>query len=120
MNKLRGILQSKLKTIHSRVYFKKASEKATFPYIVFDFLPTIEDGQGHTIVPFDVDGWDDTEDTTALEALMANVKAGLDKWSYKDNEIGAIFFLDSRLTLTDDEERLSRRKYTFQARIFEL
>ena len=120
MTKVREVLMTILLTVHSRVHFKKAPDNETFPYLVFDFLPSFEVGNGQTVLPIDIDGWDNVPNTAALETLMASVKATLEDRRYVDNDIGVSFHLDSRLHMTDDEERLNRRKYTYQARLFEL
>ena len=120
MTKLRAVLMTLLLVVHPRVYFKKAPSDVVFPYLVFDFLPSFENGNGQTIVPVDIDGWDNVENTTALETLMDSVKTAINCKKVLNSGIGVSFHLDSRLHLTDDDERINRRKHTYQARMFEI
>ena len=116
----RTALQAKLKTIHARVYSQLAPEDATFPYLVYDLPNDIDDGESMELVVVDVDGWDTPSDgdTTALETLMTAVNAGLNKATITSGHTTAILYLDTKLSLTDDDPRIRRRKYIYQARIF--
>lgn len=118
MIELRKIIQGQLKAIHPRVYFQMAPKTATFPYLVYD-IPTInDDGEGYQLATIDIDGWDMTDDTTALETLMQTVNNALNKKSFVHNNTTLTPFLESKLSLRDDEAKLKRRKNIYQGRIF--
>jgi len=118
MIELRKIIQGQLKAIHPRVYFQMAPKTATFPYLVYD-IPTInDDGEGYQLATIDIDGWDNENDTTVLETLMNSVNNALNKKSFVYNNNTLTPFLESKLSLRDDEAKLKRRKNIYQGRIF--
>jgi len=118
MIELRKIIQGQLKAIHPRVYFQMAPKTATFPYLVYD-IPTInDDGEGYQLATIDIDGWDNENDTTVLETLMNSVNNALNKKSFIHNNTTLTPFLESKLSLRDDEAKLKRRKNIYQGRIF--
>jgi hypothetical protein len=125
MIKLRTALQAYLKTKHPRVYFQAAPENAQYPYLVYDFPNTFDDGEASQTVTVDVDGWDAPAggDTTELETLMETVNGngttGLNKKTLTTDDIVVTFYLDNKIPLTDDDKRIRRRKYIYQAKLFE-
>jgi hypothetical protein len=116
----RTALQAKLKTIHARVYSQSAPEDAAFPYLVYDLPNDYDDGESMELAVVDIDGWDTPSDgdTTALETLMAAVNAGLNKQTITSGNATATLYLDTKLSLTDDDPRICRRKYIYQAKLF--
>ena len=115
---LRKAILAKLKTIHPRVYFQSAPELASFPYIVFDIPNIYDDGEGTETATVDVDAWDNSADTTALEMLIASVNAGLNKSTLASGNLTATFYLDTKIPLIDDDQTIHRRKYIYQAKIY--
>ncbi len=112
------LLLEHLETIHPRVFFKKAPKKVKTPYIVFDLPNTQDDGEGQQVITLDVDGWDDS-DTTVLEELMENINTALNKCTLTADTLAVTFYLDTILPLDDDDPRINRWKYIYQARLFE-
>lgn len=121
MIELRTQLQAFLKTLHQRVYFQLAPDTAQFPYLVFDFPNSFSDGEGMEIITVDIDGWDKPADgsTLALETLMQTINENLNKKSIVTENIAVTFYLENRLPLQDDDKSIKRRKYIYQARLFE-
>ena len=112
---LRTAITTRLKTIHSRVYFQRAPSTAALPYLVFDIPNIFDDGEGTETATVDVDAWDNSADTTALEVLITLVNAGLNKSVLTSGNMTATFYLDSKIPLTDDDPLIRRRKYIYQA-----
>ena len=124
-------LRSYLKTLHPTVYFQSASAKSSYPYITFNILNSVHDGEGFEVFPIEVDGWDNSsnEDPTAIENLMAKINGkmdengeptGLNKKTLITEDFIVTFYIDSKLPpIPDDDKRIQRRKYTYQARVFE-
>lgn len=135
MIELRTVLQDFLKTLHpdvvvgaktlSRVKYQEATKETPFPYIIFDFPNTLPDGEGFQNVSVDIDGWDNPSDgsTAALEALMSTIngdgETGLNKKTLATENLVVTFYLENKLSLQDDDKRIKRRKYVYQARLFE-
>ncbi|WP_040413427.1 DUF3168 domain-containing protein [Desulfosporosinus sp. OT] len=119
MIELRTVLNVYLKSIYPNVYHSESvPETATFPYLVYDLPNVIDDGESMETVVVDIDGWDIDKDTTALETLMAEVNYGLSKRTLATGNIAVTFYLDTKLSLRDDDPQIRRRKYTYQAKLF--
>lgn len=121
MIELRKALHKHLKTIHTRVYFQQAPDNAQFPYLVYNMPSLNDDGEGHQLITLDIDGWDAPSDgdTTALETLMAEVNTGMNKKTLVTDTFSVAFYLESKLSLEDDDPLIKRRKYVYQGRLFE-
>lgn len=121
MLELRKAISQALMTAHPRVFYEAATEQAEFPYLVYDLTNSIDDGTLEQFV-LDVDGWDKPSggDTTALETMMDAADKAIHRMVVTvDDEMAFIFYRDNRLTLDDDDPRIRRRKYIYQARTFE-
>lgn len=118
MIKLRTRLNILLKTIHPRVHFNVAPDTTAFPYIVYD-LPNSLTNEEQEVFVLDVDIWDNTTDTTAIETLAEQVWSTLHKYRYLDSDIQFSIYRMNRLTLTDDDTRIRRRKLMFEVRYFD-
>lgn len=118
-SELRTEMQRILKTLHPRVFFQVATDIAVKPYVVFDFPNSVESGSLENFV-LDIDVWDDSPDTTALEALIDTIDDTLHKKSILlSDKMGIVIYRENRLTLTDDDPRIRRRKYTYQVRTYQ-
>lgn len=116
---LRTALQAILKTLHPRVFFHVAPDTAEFPYVVFDFPNSIDSGYLENYV-LDIDVWDVATDTTALETLIGNIDNAIHQKSLMvDGKLGFVIYRQNRLTLTDDDPRIRRRKYTYEMRTYQ-
>ena len=130
MIELRKVLNNYLKSIHPRVFFQTAPSDATFPYVVYDFPNISDDGELQEIILIDIDGWDrpDNGDTMPLENLMASIDGdgdlinptGLNKRTLAAEKIAVSLYLETKLPLTDTDPLIKRRKYTYQAKLFNL
>lgn len=118
MLEIRKLLHSRLKAIHPRVYFLNAPETAQFPYLVYSFEITyLEDDLN--LLTLDVDGWDNTADTTALETIMTNVHESFKKATIITDDLMVRFHADRRLPVEDDDPSLNRRTNIYLGRLFE-
>ena len=118
---LRTQLKTILKSVHPRVYFQEVPDTAVFPYLTYDFPNIHDDGECFQLVTLDIDGWDAPAngDTTALEILMAAVNTGMNKRSIVTESYAGAFYLETKLSIFDDDPKIKRRKYTYQGRLFE-
>lgn len=120
MIELRQLLHPYLKMLHPRVYYQVAPESAQYPYIVYDIPNIIDDGEGLQIAILDIDGWDMpiNGNTIELENLMTNINNGINKETLTVENMAVSVYLDRKLSLTDNDKRICRRKYIYQARLF--
>ena len=129
MKALRKAITTYLKTIHPRVYHRRAPSTAVFPYLVFT-CPLYPDGEGSEICALTVDGWDDpiNGDTDKLETLMelvrgkndpiTNTPTGLDKKTLTNDELSVTFFIDNILPIDDDDESIERWQHNYSGKLF--
>lgn len=117
MIELRKQLNKILKTIHPRVYYMKATDKKTFPYIVYDLPQSYSDGE-QEIFNLDIDVWDNNQDTTELETLSRIIWNELDRYHFIDEDMQFSIYRQGRFTIDDDDPRIKRRTLTFNIRYF--
>jgi len=117
---IRKIINIALKSIHPRVYYRTAPDTAVFPYLVYDLPNSTDDGTLERFV-LDVDAWDSTNgDTTIVEILIDSADKSLHRKTITvDDNLAVTFYRENRLTLTDDDPDIKRRKYIYQVRTFE-
>jgi len=117
---IREIINTALKTVHARVYYRTAPDTAVFPYLVYDLPNSTDDGTLEQFI-LDVDAWDmPSGDTTGLETLIDSADKSLHRKTITVDEVLAVtLYRENRLTLTDDDPNIKRRKYIYQVRTFE-
>ena len=116
---LRTEIQRILKTLHPRVFFNVAPDDAVFPYVVFDLPNSVDSGDLENYV-MDIDVWDTNTDTTTLETLIGTIDNALHRKSIVlGGKMGFVIYRENRLTLTDDDKRIRRRKYIYQVRTYQ-
>ena len=132
VEEIRKIIFTSLKTVHARVYFESAPATigdpdnpgtnipTPFPYLVYDLPNSTDDGTLEQFV-LDVDAWDSTSgDTTIVEILIDNADKSLHRKTITVDDVLAVtFYRENRLTLTDDDPNIKRRKYIYEVRTFE-
>lgn len=130
MREIRNLIRNYLKSLYPRVYYQEAPSNAEYPHIVFELGDGIDDGEGHQLIPVDIDGWDKPNkfgDNTALDDLMDLINGnsdfenptGLNKRTLTTDDFVVSFYLDRKIPLIDDDRRIKRRKYVYEARLFE-
>lgn len=117
MIELREALEPYLVSLHPRVHFQIAPDDSVFPYVTYD-LQIYDDGEGAQIVNLDIDGWDNTPDTTALENMMKSIN-NIDKHVITTDTITVVFYLENKIPLVDDDKSIKRRKYSYVGHLYE-
>lgn len=118
MLELRKVLNSLLKTHHPRVYYQQATDKAQFPYIVYN-LPNSFDNEQQEVFSLDVDIWSMGADTTDIEVLAGRLWKVLNGYYHIDTNIQFTTHRATRLVLEDDNPDIKRRKLIFELRYFD-
>lgn len=118
MIELRVELNKLLKEIHPRVYFMKAPDTATFPYIVYD-LPQSFTDDDLEVFNLDIDIWDNNTDTTEIESLANQIWKALDRLNFINDDVQFSIYRQSRHTVEDDDPRIRRRTLIFSVRYYD-
>lgn len=128
MNKpseLRAAIQAVLDGLHPRVFYQAARGNPEFPYLVWDLTRAFDDGNTEVYL-LEVDGWDQAKDTTALEDLMETVDgdgdlvapSGLHRRVLNvPGQVAATIYRESRQSIPDEDDRIRRRRYTYEVRV---
>ncbi len=111
-----------------QIYYQKAPEKATLPYLTFDIVNSTDDGTLERFI-LDVDGWDNRNSTTALEILMNDIDFMLHSRTFyvqdtnngfiPEQQLAITFYRENRLTFDESEARYNHRRYIYQIRTHE-
>lgn len=114
---LRAAIRAALTAVHPRVFYERAPQGETYPYLVY----VLDDSQDDSPIEqfrLEVDGWDAAADTTALETLMDAVDAALHRKVslIALQDLGFTVFRDRRFPLADDDPQLRRRKAIYNVR----
>lgn len=118
MKLLRIELNRLLRTHHSRVYYQQAPTKREYPYLIYN-LSNSFDNEQQEVFFLDVDVWDYTSDTTAIEDLAGLLWKVLNKHRHVDDNIQFSIYRSTRLSPEDDDPMFKRRKLIFELRYFD-
>lgn len=116
---MRQAIQAQLKSVHPRVYYEMAPDDAKYPFLVYNFSNSVDDGTMENFV-LDVDGWDSPQDanTLPLEQMMAEADAVFKQLVIQETGMAFVFYRENRLPLTDADKRLRGRRLVYQVRTF--
>jgi hypothetical protein len=115
--RLLTFITSKLNEITPKVYLEQAPAKTPFPYVVFN-LPNSDEAEFREDFVLEVDVWDKSPDTTALETLTVSIDQALSRLKHLDTNFQASFYRVSRLMLPDDDPTIRRRQLRYQVKAY--
>ena len=138
--KLRTDIQTFLLTLCDRVYYERATDTSTYPYIVFNLVDSREQEGNREDFDLEVDIWDNAQDSTAIETLTGNVDGNGDLFNalypgeevypaellfanegnglhrrlfFTDGELSAKCYRDRRLSIIDEDVRVRHRQLKY-------
>lgn len=113
-NDLKKLVQTKLKTIATNVFFEQATDNALYPHAVFNFK-TIDLGdlwrQDYIL---EVDVWDKGTSTTQVDELSDKIEDLLQLQNLPQTKILPTFFKIDRKTIIDSDKSIKHRLIRFQ------
>jgi len=113
-NDLKILLKTKLNTIATNVFFEQATDDAIYPHIVFSFR-TIDLGDlSRQDYILEVDLWDKTTDTTAIDTMADNVEDLLQGQNLPQDHILPTFYKIDRKAIIDSDKDIKHRLIRFQ------
>jgi len=113
-NDLKKLIQTKLKTLATNVYFEEASDNALYPHIVFSFR-TIDLGDlARQDYILEVDIWDKGTSTTQVDELSDKVEDLLQAKNLPQTNILPTFYKIDRKSIKDEDKSIKHRLIKFQ------
>lgn len=113
-NDLKELVQTKLKTLTTDVYFEQAIDNALYPHIVFSLRKVNLNDLHRQDYILEVDIWDKGNDTTAVDALADNVEDLLHKQNLPQTNILPTFYKIDRKSIVDSDKTIKHRLVRFQ------
>lgn len=113
-NALKKLIQTKLKTLTTNVYFEIASDDALYPHIVFNFNTVNLGDLSRQDYMLDIDIWDKGKNSTAVDALADQVESLLQAQNLPQTTILPTFYLVDRRAISDEDKQIKHRLVRFQ------
>lgn len=118
-NDLKKLIQTKLKTLTTNVFFEQATDNALYPHIVFDFR-TIDLGDlARQDYILEVDVWDKGTSTTKVDELSDKVEDLLQAKNLPQTNILPTFYKIDRRSIIDTDKSIKHRLIKFQIQNYE-
>ena len=113
-NDLKKLIQEKLKTLTTDVYYEQARDNALYPHIVFSFREiSLEDLYRQDYV-LEVDVWDKGTSTFNVEDLSDKVEDLLHTQNLPQTNVLPTFYKIDRKSILDPDKDIKHRLIRFQ------
>ena len=113
-NELKVLIQTKLKTLTTNVYFEQAVDNDIYPHVVFSFR-TIDLGDlSREDYILDVDVWDKGTSTVTIDTLADNIEDLLSAQNLPQTNILPTFYKIDRKSIEDTDKAIKHRLIRFQ------
>jgi hypothetical protein len=113
-NDLKKLIQTKLKTLTTNVYFEQATDNAMYPHIVFSFREINLDDLSRQDYTLNVDVWDKGTNTTAIDTLADSVEDLLHTQNLPQTNVLPTFYKIDRKSIEDPDKSIKHRLVRFQ------
>lgn len=110
---LRKVVKSLLEEVNNNVFYEEASSKSTFPYLVYEFETVNLNNYPRDDIFMTVDIWDKDKDTITVETLADDVEKALNFINNPTKNVLPTFYLESRMSLRDEDKQIRRRQLKF-------
>ncbi len=113
-NDLKELVQTKLKTITTNVFFEIANDDAMYPHIVFTFRTIDLDDLSRQDYILDVDIWTKGTNSTSIDDYADSVEDLLQAKNLPQKNVLPTFYKIDRKTLIDEDKSIRHRLVRFQ------
>lgn len=113
-NDLKALVQTKLKTLTTNVYFEQARDNAVYPHIVFSFREVNLGDLSRQDYILEVDVWDKGTQTVNVDALADNVEDLLHEKNLPQTNVLPTFYKIDRKAIVDPDKNIKHRLVRFQ------
>ena len=118
-NDLKKLVQTKLKTLTTNVYYEIADKDAVYPHIVFNFRRIDLQDLSRQDYILEVDVWDKGTSTTAVDDLADSVENLLQGKNLPQTNVLPTFYLIDRRNILDEDKSIRHRQIQFQIQNYE-
>ena len=113
-NDLKKLIQTKLKTLTTDVYYEQARDNALYPHIVFSFKEVNLGDLSRQDYMLEVDVWDKNTSTYNAEELADKVEDLLHTQNLPQDKILPTFYKVDRKSILDPDKDIKHRQIRFQ------
>lgn len=112
---LRKDIKSLLSNVHERVFYRKANEKAIYPYIIY----VIKDIYGAKVLEINLWNIDSEDSTVVIENLSDEIQKALDdSIVINDNHSIILYYNEDRKWIDDEDKRIQRINFSYEIRYY--
>ena len=113
-NDLKKLIQTKLKTLTTNVFYENATDNAMYPHVVFTFNSIDLGDLSRQDYMLNIDVWDKGKSTTAVDELCDKIEALLQGENLPQTRILPTFYLVDRRNIPDEDKQIRHRIIRFQ------
>ena len=113
-NDLKKLVQEKLKTLTTNVYFETAADNALYPHVVFSFREINLGDLSRQDYTLEVDVWSKGTNTTSIDELADKVEDLLHTQNLPQTNILPTFYKVDRKSILDSDKSIKHRLIRFQ------
>lgn len=113
-NELKKLVQTKLKTITTDVYFEQARDNALYPHIVFNFKDIDLEDLSRQDYVLEVDVWDKGSSTDRADELADMVEDLLHTKNLPQTGVLPTFYKMNRKSIPDPDKKIKHRLIRFR------
>ena len=110
---LRKVVTKLLKEVNNQVYYETATDKAKYPYIVYNFDTVNLNNYPRDDIFLTIDVWNQGETSITVETLADNIEEALNMENKPDINVLPTFYLEDRRSIADEDETIRRRQLKF-------
>ena len=110
------LIQDKINEYYT-CYYEEADPNTSFPYLVIPTLTLNPIDSGFSGL-FDIEIYVNELSKVSVEEIMDKLRDNLDGYSYYEKGLGFHIGFDNQLLVKSNEQDLSMRRITFEARLF--
>lgn len=113
-NNLNKLIQTKLKTLTTNVYYEQANDNAMYPHIVFSYREVNLGDLSRQDYILEVDVWDKARSPYNVEELSDKVEDLLHCQNLPQDKILPTFYKIDRKSIIDPDKNIKHRQIRFQ------
>ena len=99
-------------------FLEEALQGTAFPYITYSLQPSIENFQREIFI-LEVNVWDRSQDTLALDQMADDIDKLLHRYKYyKKNELQTSIYRMNRAMIPDPNPEIRRRQLMFECKTY--